>query len=186
MEIPFKQALIFGKIRHRKNSVKVTRMNIRTMTSKDKSAIMRLLQNTPEFTPAEVVLADEVIDEYLFNPSESGYFILVAVIDSKIVGYICYGPTPITEGTWDVYWIAVDHEIQGKGIGRELMTAAEEKIQRAKGRLIVIETSSKAGYEKTNLFYQRMGYKEACRIKEFYAIGDDKIVYEKRFQGSDR
>lgn len=161
-------------------------MDIRPMTSKDKSAIMRILKNTPEFTPAEVVLADEVIDEYLFNPSESGYFILVALIDAKVMGYVCYGPTPITEGTWDVYWIAVDHNTQGKGVGKVLMAAAEEKIRQAKGRLILVETSSKPGYEKTNLFYQRIGYTEACRIKEFYAVGDDKIVYEKRFSGANR
>jgi ribosomal protein S18 acetylase RimI-like enzyme len=157
-------------------------MNIRTMTSSDKTAIMRILQNTPEFTPAEVVLAEEVISDYLSDPTDSGYSILVAEVDSSVAGYICYGPTPITEGTWDIYWIAVDCNIQGQGLGRKLMEAAERKIMRAKGRLILVETSSKPGYEKTNLFYQRVGYKEACRIMEFYAIGDDQIIYEKRFK----
>ena len=159
-------------------------MNIRSMTSKDKSALGSILQHTPEFTPAEVVLADEVISDYLFNPTESGYFILVAEIDSSIRGYICYGPTPITEGTWDIYWLAVDPGTQGQGIGRKLMQAAEEKIHKARGRLILVETSSKPGYEKTNLFYQRVGYKEAGRIIDFYAIGDDQVIYEKRFTES--
>jgi ribosomal protein S18 acetylase RimI-like enzyme len=156
-------------------------MKIRPMTSRDKSSIMRILQKTPEFTPAEVVLADEVIDSYLFNPTESGYFILAAETEPTVAGYVCYGPTPITEGTWDIYWIAVDHDIQGQGIGRKLMEAAEQKIRQAKGRLILVETSSKPGYEKTNLFYQRLGYREACRIIDFYAIGDDQIIYEKRY-----
>jgi ribosomal protein S18 acetylase RimI-like enzyme len=156
-------------------------MNIRPIVFLDKSSIMRILKNTPEFTPAEVVLADEVIDSYLFNPGESGYFILVAEVDSSVAGYVCYGPTPITEGTWDIYWIAVDHKIQGQGIGRRLMASAEEKIKQLKGRLILVETSSKPGYEKTNLFYQRIGYKEAARILDFYAIGDDQVIYEKRF-----
>jgi len=150
------------------------------MTSRDKGAIMSILQNTPEFTPAEVVLADQVISDYLFNPAESGYFILIAEEDQNIAGYICYGPTPITEGTWDIYWIAVDGTSQGRGIGKKLMAAAEGKIREAKGRLILVETSSKPGYEKTNAFYQRVGYKEACRIREFYAVGDDQIIYEKR------
>lgn len=157
-------------------------MQIRPMTSKDKKAVMNILQYTPEFTPAEVVLADEVIDDYLFNPTESGYFILVAEIESKIGGYVCYGPTPITEGTWDIYWIAVDHTIQGKGIGKQLMEAAEQRIKEANGRLILVETSSKPGYEKTNAFYLRLNYKEACRIIDFYMIGDDQITYEKRFK----
>jgi ribosomal protein S18 acetylase RimI-like enzyme len=156
-------------------------MIIRNMTHKDKKGIMQILKDTPEFTPAEVVLADEVIDSYLFNPANSGYFTLVAEIDSKTAGYVCYGPTPITEGTWDIYWIAVDHNIQGQGIGRKLMEEAEDKIKEANGRLIIVETSSKPGYEKTNLFYQRLGYTIACRIKDFYLIGDDKITYEKRF-----
>jgi len=151
------------------------------MTKKDKSYLIRILKNTPEFTQPEVVLADEVIEAYLFNPAESGYFVLVAEIDSKIAGYVCYGPTPITEGTWDLYWIAVDHEMQGHGVGKKLMEAAEEEIRKAKGRLILVETSSKPGYEKTNAFYQRIGYKEICRIKDFYMIGDDQITYEKRF-----
>ncbi|HEX7475538.1 MAG TPA: GNAT family N-acetyltransferase [Dehalococcoidales bacterium] len=156
-------------------------MVIRPMNGKDKNAIMRILKNTPEFMPAEVVLADEVIDSYLFNPAESGYFILVSEVDSKVAGYVCYGPTPITEDTWDLYWIAVDHEIQGQGIGRRLMGAAENEIKRQKGRLILLETSSKPGYEKTNLFYLHLDYKETARIKDFYMIGDDQVIYEKRF-----
>jgi ribosomal protein S18 acetylase RimI-like enzyme len=122
-----------------------------------------------------------LIDAYLDDPRGSGYYHLVAEEGAKVAGYICYGPTPITEGTWDVYWIAVDSNIQGRGVGRGLMAAAENKIVQAGGRLILVETSSKAGYEKTNLFYQKIGYFEVCRIPDFYMIGDDKIVYEKRF-----
>ena len=151
------------------------------MTPDDNPAVTRILKNTPEFTPAEVVLADEVISDYLLNPAESGYSILVFEMVSRVAGYVCYGPTPITEGTWDIYWIAVDHNIQGKGIGRQLMDAAETNIKNAGGRLVLVETSSKPGYEKTNLFYQRIGYTEVCRIKDFYMIGDDQITYEKRF-----
>jgi ribosomal protein S18 acetylase RimI-like enzyme len=156
-------------------------MNVRQFGSSDRSAVIQILENTPEFTPAEVALACELIDAYLEDPRGSGYYHLIVEDSGMIAGYVCYGPTPITEGTWDIYWIAVDRNIQGKGVGRELMTAAENKIFHAGGRLILVETSSKAGYEKTNLFYQRLGYKEACRIIDFYMIGDDKIIYEKRF-----
>ncbi|MBN1188762.1 MAG: GNAT family N-acetyltransferase [Dehalococcoidales bacterium] len=157
-------------------------MNIRPMAVRDKTAVQKILVNTPEFTPAEVTLAEQVLDECLQDPENSGYFTLVAETDSAVAGFICYGPTPITEGTWDIYWIAVDHGIQGRGIGRSLMTAAEENIQAAGGRLVLVETSSKPGYEKTNLFYQGIGYKEAARIADFYMIGDDQVIYEKRFK----
>jgi ribosomal protein S18 acetylase RimI-like enzyme len=156
-------------------------MIIRPMTTKDKSPLIQILKNTAEFTAAEVVLAEEVIDSYLFDPANSGYYALVADTGARVAGYVCYGQTPITEGTWDIYWIAVDHKIQGQGIGRKLMEAAEREIIAADGRLVIVETSSKPGYEKTNEFYRRLGYIEACRIKDFYLIGDDKITYEKRF-----
>jgi GNAT superfamily N-acetyltransferase len=157
-------------------------MNIRRMTPKDKSTIRQILHNTPEFTNAEVELAIQVINDHLSDPDESGYFILVAEIGSVVAGYVCYGPTPITEGTWDVYWIAVDRDIRERGVGTQLMEAVEANIKDAKGRLILIETSSKPGYEKTNRFYQFLDYTESCRIRDFYAIGDDRITYEKRFK----
>src|ERR1019366_207689 len=106
-------------------------MNIRRLASKEQTAVMQILQNTPEFTSDEVVLACELVEAYLDDPDESGYYHLVAEDGDKIVGYVCYGPTPITDGTWDVYWIAVDATIQGKGIGRELMAACENKIVQA-------------------------------------------------------
>jgi GNAT superfamily N-acetyltransferase len=152
-------------------------MNIRSITKKDKPAIKRILKHTPEFTADEVALAVEVIDSYLFDPAGSGYFTLVAEVNSQLAGYVCFGPTPITEGVWDVYWIAVDSQIQGQGIGRQLMTA-RKKNQEANGRLILV--GPLPGYEKTNAFYQRIGYKESCRIKDFYMVGI-WITYEKRF-----
>ena len=156
------------------------RPDIRPMTGADKPAIMRILKVTPEFSPAEVLVAEEVIDAYLHDPSRSGYHILVAEVNSSIVGYICYGPTPLTEGTWDIYWLAVALEEQGRGIGSALMASAEGEIRQAKGRLALIETSSKPGYEKTRRFHYSQGYEIACRIPDFYALGDDKLVFLKR------
>jgi ribosomal protein S18 acetylase RimI-like enzyme len=141
---------------------------------------MKILQNTPEFKPSEVVVAEEVIDSYLNDPHGSGYHILVAEDNSAVVGYICYGPTPLTEGAWDIYWIAVSAEQQGRGIGGALMAYAEDKIRGAQGRLILIETSSQPEYEKTRRFHLSHAYEVVGRIPDFYAPGDDKLVLQKR------
>ncbi len=141
---------------------------------------MKILRNTPEFKPSEVVVAEEVIDSYLHNPHRAGYHTLVAEVDSTIAGYICYGPTPLTEGTWDLYWMAVAPEKQDQGIGSALMTFAEEEIRKAQGRLAIIETSSKPEYEKTQRFHLRHGYEVVCRIPDFYAPSDDKLILQKR------
>lgn len=157
-------------------------LKIRLMTSGDKPAIMQILRNTPEFKPDEVVVAEEILDSYLDNPSDSGYFALVAEIDATVAGYVCFGPTPLTEGTWDIYWIAVARRLQGQGIGRTLMTAVEDKIKQIQGRLILIETSSKPEYEKTRRFYQSLGYQLVAQIADFYVPGDDMLVFQRRLQ----
>jgi len=129
-----------------------------------------------------VVVAEEVIDSYLQNPQGSGYFMLVAEAGSTVVGYICYGPTPLTEGTWDLYWAAVAGEKRGQGIGSALWQAAEEEIRQARGRLAIIETSSTPEYEKTRRFHQSRGYEVIARIPDFYTTGDDKLILLKRLK----
>jgi ribosomal protein S18 acetylase RimI-like enzyme len=153
---------------------------IRPMTRRDKPAIMRMLAATPEFKPDEVVVAEEVIDSYLKDSYQSGYYILVAEVEKRVSGYICYGPTPLTEGTWDIYWVAVGGGEQRRGVGSALMTFAEDEIKKAGGRLAIIETASQPEYERTRRFYHRYGFKLVGRIPDFYAPGDDKLILLKR------
>jgi len=157
-------------------------IKIRNMWKKDKPALMRILRNTPEFKSSEVAVAEEVIDIYLSNITGSGYHVLVAEVDKAITGYICYGPTPLTNGTWDIYWQAVAREKRGKGIGIALMKAAEGEIRKAQGRLVIIETSSTPMYEKTRRFHLDRGYEIIGYIHDFYAPGDDKLILQKRIK----
>ncbi len=157
-------------------------IKISPMLEKDKPALMKILRDTPEFKPSEVLVAEEVIDAYLHAPGDSGYYALVAEDGADIAGYICYGPTPLTEGTWDLYWQAVAREKRGRGIGSALVARAEEQIRKASGRLAIIETSSKLEYEKTRRFHTSHGYELICRIPDFYAPGDDKLILQKRLK----
>ncbi len=154
--------------------------DIRPMTSADKAAVMDILRTLPEFTPEEVVVAEEVIDSYLQNSLSSVYHAFVAEDASSVAGYVCYGPTPMTEGTWDMYWLAVAAGKQGQGMGRALMAFAEDRIRESGGRLIVIETSGRPQYEKTRGFHESQGYTNIGGIADFYAPGDDKLFFEKR------
>ncbi len=154
------------------------RASIRPMTRRDKPAIMKLLAATPEFKASEIAVAEEVIDSYLKSPYQSGYHIQVAELE-LLVGYICYGPTPLTKGTWDIYWLTVSRKEQGRGVGGTLMAFVEDEIKKAKGKLVVIETSSTPVYERTRRFYRRYGYEAICRLPDFYAPGDDKLIFQK-------
>jgi len=129
-----------------------------------------------------VVVAEEVIDSYLKDPSGSGYHIIVAEENATLAGYICYGPTPLTEGTWDMYWEAVAREKRGHGIGKALMDSAEQEIIKAMGRLAMIETSSTPEYEATMRFHLHNGYEVVARIPDFYSPGDDMLILQKRLR----
>ena len=99
----------------------------------------------------------------------------------QLAGYVCFGRTPATDGTWDLYWIAVHPSAQGSGGGRMLIEEVERRVEAEGGRMIVVETSSRTDYESTRRFYDRRGYREGARVQGFYAPGDDRVIYSKQF-----
>ncbi len=125
-----------------------------------------------------MAVADELLGIYFEQSFESGYWTYTAAED-KVLGYICYGPTPMTQGTFDIYWIAVDPEMQRRHIGSELLEFAEKDIAAHKGRLISIYTSSQERYGTTRNFYLSQGYREEARIRDYYKPGDDLVIYVK-------
>jgi ribosomal protein S18 acetylase RimI-like enzyme len=164
-------------------------MNIRPVEPKDRDRIHEILVATARFTEEEVKCAVELVDIALEHPERGEYFVYVLDAPdsgpSKMVqGYVCYGPTPLTDGVWDLYWIAVDPNAQGQGIGQLLLRFVENEVRRNRGRMLLIETSSKESYGPTLRFYQRSGYDEISRIKDFYRIEDDKVVFCKKLQQS--
>lgn len=159
--------------------------SIRPLRPADRAAIDRILHSTGNFTDAEIAIALELVDAAIATGDASGYHCLVLDTDddgaaSTVLGYACYGPTPLTDGTFDLYWIAVDRAAQGRGHGAALLDAVERTLRAAHGRLLLIETSSQESYGPTIRFYGRHGYALAARLADFYHPGDDKLVYVKR------
>src|ERR1700712_1098093 len=150
------------------------------ITSADRSALAGLLSRIEQFKPDEVDVALELIDAALADPAGSGYECLVARQDGHVVGYICVGPTPMTDATWDLYWIAVDPDIQGRGIGRRLYGAFVDRMKERGGRQVRIETSSKEIYGATGGFYERLGFTVDGRLRDFYAPDDDLLIFYRR------
>ena len=156
-------------------------MNIRPAQPADRERILEILNATNRFTDEEVRCAIELVDQSFAEPEKGDYIIHVLEQPKGAVqGYTCYGPTPLTEGVYDLYWIAVDPVEQGKGHGQVLLRFVEDEILAKKGRMLLIETSSKDSYGPTLRFYAQSGYEEVCRIKDFYRVEDDKLVFCKR------
>jgi ribosomal protein S18 acetylase RimI-like enzyme len=116
------------------------------------------------------------------GPRTPDYIFLGAFTpEDELVGYACYGPTPSTDRTWDLYWIAVDPAVQGTGSGTLLLNEVERRLEAENARMLVVETSSRSDYAATRRFYEKRGYDEAARLNNFYAPADDRIIYTKRF-----
>ena len=157
---------------------------IRPMRPQDKAPVLDLIRATGMFLPGEVVVAEELIDIYLDVPEQNDYQIVVADDEGRegVAGYLTWGPTPMAEDAYDLYWMAVAPAEQGKGRGKELVRWLEAEVRKLNGRMIVIETSSQPKYHPTRQFYIGLGYKEVARIPDFYKPGDDRVIYAKYFR----
>ncbi len=158
-------------------------VHIRQLETNDRSFIEKMVISSGKFNDVEIATALELVDEALGRgEEESGYLFAVLEYGKKhreVQGYACYGPVPLTQGAYDLYWIVVNPASQGKGLGRHLLKYVEADVLRRGGRMILIETSSQESYGATLLFYRNAGYKRVARIKNFYKIGDDKLVFQK-------
>lgn len=160
-------------------------MNIRPAAAADRERIHEILLATARFTRQEIGWAMELVDLALDHPEKNEYAAHVLEAPDRgpqrrVQGYVLFGPTPMTDGVFDLYWIAVDAKQQGQGLGQVLLRFVENEVRRLNGRMLLIETSSKRSYAPTIRFYQRAGYHEISRIKDFYRIEDDKVVFCKR------
>lgn len=153
---------------------------LRELRAADREPLERILRATGMFTGEEVAVALELIDIGLGRIAGEGYRFIVAEVDGAVAGYACFGRAPMTDGTWDLYWIAVDPALHGRGVGVRLVRAVEEAARREGARLLVVETAGKPEYAPTRAFYERIGYPEHARLKDFYRDGDDKVVHVRR------
>jgi GNAT superfamily N-acetyltransferase len=151
----------------------------RPLRREDREPIRRLLCDTRVFTGEEIEIALELIDIVLERPEQKDYFIYAHENAGEVRGYYCVGPTPATDATYDLYWIATKPSEHGKGVGSSLDDHATELIKSKGGRLIIAETSSRPEYDKTRRFYVTRRYTELARIRDYYRPGDDLVVYGK-------
>ena len=158
----------------------LTLPSLRSLTAADRDRIEDISRAVGIFHTDEISVALEVFDGAVAGSPD--YLALGAEHEGRLAGWICWGPTPCTLGTYDLYWMAVDPARQGAGIGTALLHAMESRLA-GLARLVVVETAGRADYAPTRAFYQARGYRVASRIPDFYAPGDDQVVYVKQVSG---
>jgi ribosomal protein S18 acetylase RimI-like enzyme len=149
-------------------------MHIRPLIADDRTAVGRITTTCGAFTADEETVCLELIDATLAGSDE--YEVVVAADGENVVGFLTYGTDPIGEGVWEVYWIVTDPALQNRGVGSALLSWLHDHVE---GRMILIETGGKPAYENQRRFYEKNGYREVARVKDFYTPGDDLVVFRR-------
>ena len=151
----------------------------------DRKAIEKILRGTKAFHKHEIDVALELLDDRLEKRAGSEYMFLFCEYGGKTAGYACYGPITMTRGRFDLYWIAVDKAMQAKGVGSALLEEAEKEMARLGCKYVYAETASKPEYAPTREFYRKNGYSFVALVPEYFAKGDDKLIFMKTLKYGD-
>jgi GNAT superfamily N-acetyltransferase len=147
----------------------------------DGEAIMKIARSIRIFESYDVECIQELWNQYAIEGEACGYFFRVARREGEVVGFACYGIRALADGAYDLYWIAVHQDHHRQRIGEALIKRVDEEIVERSGRLLIIETGGKPSFEPTRKFYLRSGCELEARIRDFYAPGDDLIIFTKHF-----
>jgi ribosomal protein S18 acetylase RimI-like enzyme len=153
---------------------------IRPTLPADTPILIEIARGTGVFRAIELDALKEVLDDYHAYNHKHGHQAITYEQDGRVIGFAYYAPAAMTDRTWYLYWIAVNKQIQARGVGREMLRHAEEAIRKANGRILMLETSSLPTYDLTRKFYLKHGYHQAGVLKDYYTDGDDMVVFSKR------
>ena len=162
-----------------------TTIRLGSITPTHRAQLESIVRATGVFNEEEIAVALEIFDEAVAESrvpspeSRADYEFVGAFHAERLVGYACYGPTPATDNTFDLYWIAVHPVAQRSGSGGALMSEVERRLQARRARLLVVETSSRDDYAPTRRFYEKRGYEKTARVRDFYGRGDDRVILTK-------
>jgi ribosomal protein S18 acetylase RimI-like enzyme len=150
-------------------------MQARLITADDMAALQEVLDGT-ELFPSEML--PEMVSSFLAR-GDSDEIWLTCEVDGRAIG-LCYAvPEKFADGAWNMLALAVLPSVQGKGYGRALVAHLETLLGGRNQRILIAETSGVEAFAQTRDFYRKTGYSEEARIRDFWAQGDDKIVFWK-------
>jgi ribosomal protein S18 acetylase RimI-like enzyme len=156
----------------------------------DRPLLEELLSSLPAFTPEERAVALELVDDRLSRPDSDDYRFILSLSSEpangggapaeRLAGYLCYGRTPMTRSTYDLYWLGTSPDFARSGVARDLVASMEGEIAREGGGIIRVETGSREGHGAAVHFYDAVGFSRTATIPDFYAPGDDLIIFTRR------
>jgi GNAT superfamily N-acetyltransferase len=152
---------------------------IRPSVPDETAVLVSIAHGTNVFKPHEILALKEVLDDYYASNQKYGHQCVTYEKDGQAIGFAYYAPAAMTDRTWYLYWIAVNKDVQARGVGAFLLRHAEEAIRKAGGRMFLIETSSLPQYALTRKFYLKHAYEQHAVLRDYYADGDHMVIFRK-------
>ncbi len=149
---------------------------IRETLPDDKDALLAIVQESGQFDEASMAYVTQTLEDHLNQGSDALWF---TAYDDEPVGVAYCAPEPVTVGTWNLLMLWIKQGKQGQGHGSALITQVEKALVDRGGRLLIVETSGLPAFETARTFYHKAGFTQEARIKDFFELGDDKLVYTK-------
>ena len=138
-----------------------------------------MIDSAGVFSTEEIPVASALAEIRMGGCDPDYHFLFARDLDKNLLGYTCYGPIPLTEHRYNLYWVLVNPQARGLGLGRELMAETERSIREAGGQHIYVETPGTDVYLDARRFYRHHGFTEFAICKDFYRNGEDKILFRK-------
>jgi ribosomal protein S18 acetylase RimI-like enzyme len=151
---------------------------IRLTSQDDTTALIAVAEASGLFDPNQTDSLAQMLDKH-FSDKDENQDIWLTDDDNEPVGIAYIAPERMTEGTWNLYLIAVHPDRQKQGRGKALLNYVEQMLMERGERILLVETAGTDDFEYVREFYRKNGYEEEARIREFYTAGVDKIVFRK-------
>ena len=136
---------------------------------------LKIVIDANELFPSDML--DEMISDYFHTKDNNDYWFTYD--DGKPIAIAYCAPERMTEGTWNLYLIAVHPDYQRSGLGSSMLHHIEQRLAARGERVLLVETSGLESFEGTREFYRKCGYNKEAKIREFYQAGEDKIIFRK-------
>ncbi len=151
---------------------------IRSTTPDDTTALLALAEATGLFESSHLEELAQILNQH-FSDGTDSQGMWLSDYDNELVGIAYVAPERMTEGTWNLYLIAIHPQHQRQGRGTALLHHVEQMLTESGERVLLVETSGVEDFEYVRAFYRKSGYDEEARIRDFYKTGDDKIIFRK-------
>ena len=154
---------------------------IRVPLEEEGSAIISVAKKIKQFSDEDIACIEDLWKESIHSDTDPDrYHFIIAKNTEQVLGFACYGHRPLTEGTYDFYWLGVDPAFQKQGIGQALIERVENEVRDKNGYLLIIETSSIEKFSLPRAIYASLGYQLVGQIPDFYKPGDGLVIYTKK------